>query len=236
VPQVTQPLIPPGGQYHYHFKLLQSGTYWMHSHHGLQIQEYLSAPFIISDPDEKQDVKEIIMFLADYNQKSPQTIMHELHSMGSMANMSSSKPDLNDVTYDAYLTNYRTLKNPEIVTVTPGETVRLRVIDGSAATNFFVNIGQLSGQAIAVDGESITDMAHPMHLHGHVFEVTKINGQPIKDGAMHDTVLVLPHTSLSVQFDSDNIGNWMLHCHMLYHQESGMMSMTHYAGFEKPAI
>ena len=63
--------------------------------------------------------------------------------MGSMAHMSSSKPDLNDVTYDAYLTNYRTLKNPEIVTVTPGETVRLRVIDGSAATNFFVNTGQL---------------------------------------------------------------------------------------------
>ncbi len=360
VPDVTQPLIPPGGQYHYHFKLLQSGTYWMHSHHDLQIQQYLSAPFIISDPNEKQDAKEAIMFLADYNQKSPQTIMHELHSMGSMAHMSSSKPDLNDVTYDAYLTNYRTLKNPEVITVTPGETVRLRVIDGSAATNFFVNTSKLPGQAIAVDGESIkplagtkfqlaigqridilikipkgegvypilaqgegsrlqtglilktknatlspisetaykeagalnydqelkikaihplpvkpaqqtitanlegdmqkyvweinnqawpkitplsiephnriemifinqTDMAHPMHLHGHVFEVTKINGQPITDGAMRDTVLVLPHTSLSVQFDSNNIGNWMLHCHMLYHQESGMMTIIHYA-------
>ena len=78
VPGVTQPLIPPGGQYHYHFKLLQSGTYWMHSHHDLQIQQFLSAPFIINDPNEKQDVKEVIMFLADYSQKSPQTIMHEL--------------------------------------------------------------------------------------------------------------------------------------------------------------
>ena len=70
-----------------------------------------------------------------------------------------------------------------------------------------------------------------MHLHGHVFEVTKINGRPVRDGAMHDTVLVLPHTSLSVQFDSNNPGNWMLHCHMLYHQESGMMTIINYAGF-----
>ncbi len=346
VPGVTQPLIPTGGQYHYHFKLLQSGTYWMHSHEDLQIQRYLSAPFIINDPNEKQGAKEVIMFLDDYSQKSPQTIIHELHSMGSMANMPSSKPDLNDVTYDAYLTNYRTLKNLEIVTVTPGETVRLRVIDGSAASNFFVNTGQLPGQAIAMDGESIkplagtkfqlaigqridilvkipkgegvypilaqgegshlqtglvlktknatfssinetalkeagalnydqelkikathplpvkpvqqiitaelegdmqkyvwkinnqawpkitplsiepheriemvfinqTDMAHPMHLHGHVFEVTKISGQPVKDGGMRDTVL---------------------HCHMLYHQASGMMTVIHYAGFEKPTI
>ena len=367
VPDVSQPLIPPSGQYHYHFKLLQSGTYWMHSHYDLQIQQFLSAPFIISDPNEKQDAKEVIMFLADYSHKSPQTIMRELHSMSNMANMSSTQPDLNDVTYDAYLTNYRTLKNSEIVTVTPGETVRLRVIDGAAATNFFVNTGQLQGQAIAVDGESIkplagkkfqlaigqridilvkipqgegvypilaqgegshlqtglvlktkkatlspinetaskeagalnyaqelkikaihplavkpvqqtitanlegdmqkyiwkinnqvwpkitplsikphkriemifinqTGMAHPIHLHGHVFEVTKINGHPIKDGAMRDTALVLPHTSLSVQFDSNNIGNWMLHCHMLYHQESGMMTIINYTGFEKPTI
>lgn len=52
--------------------------------------------------------------------------------------------------------------------------------------------------------------------------MTKINGQPIKDGAMHDT---------GVQFDSNNVGNWMLHCHTLYLQGSGMMTIIHYAGF-----
>ena len=159
VPFVSQPLIPPGGQYHYHFKLLQSGTYWMHSHYDLQIQQFLSAPFIISDPNDQQNAKEVIMFLSDYSHKSPQTIMRELHNMGNMSDMSSMQPDLNDVSYDAYLTNYKTLRNPEIVSVNPGETVRLRIIDGSAATNFFVNTGQLSGQAIAVDGESIKPLA-----------------------------------------------------------------------------
>lgn len=95
VPDVTQPLIPPGAQYHYHFKLLQSGTYWMHSHYDLQIQQYLSAPFIISDPDEKQDAKEVIMFLADYSHRSPQMIMHDLHSMNNMNSMSSSMSSMN---------------------------------------------------------------------------------------------------------------------------------------------
>ena len=67
----------------------------------------------------------------------------------------SKKPDLNDVKYDAYLTNYKTLKNPEIVPVTPGQTVRLRVINGSGSSNFFVKTGSLKAEAIATDGNDI---------------------------------------------------------------------------------
>src|ERR1700722_9295293 len=62
VPYITQPLILPGEEYHYYFKLKQSGTYWMHSHYGLQIQQHLSAPLIISDPAEKQkSTQDVIM-------------------------------------------------------------------------------------------------------------------------------------------------------------------------------
>lgn len=76
-------------------------------------------------------------------------------------------------------------------------------------------------------------MAHPMHLHGHVFQVTSINGQPI-NGAMRDTVLSLPHSSLSIQFDADNPGVWPLHCHVLYHLEAGMMTVLRYKDFVQP--
>ena len=77
-------------------------------------------------------------------------------------------------------------------------------------------------------------MAHPMHLHGHVFQITKINNQPIIDGAKRDTVLVLPHSSVTVEFESNNPGNWMIHCHMLYHAESGMMTLMSYEGVKIP--
>lgn len=81
-----------------------------------------------------------------------------------------------------------------------------------------------------------TTMAHPMHLHGHVFEVTEIDGKAIKNGAIQDTVLVLPHSTVKVQFDTDNPGNWMMHCHMLYHQEGGMMTLVHYKGVAMPPL
>lgn len=79
-------------------------------------------------------------------------------------------------------------------------------------------------------------MAHPMHLHGHEFEVTEIDGKSIKQGAMRDTVLVLPNSTVKVQFDANNPGNWMMHCHMLYHQESGMMTIVNYEGVKMPDL
>ncbi|WP_282433136.1 multicopper oxidase domain-containing protein [Legionella gresilensis] len=81
-----------------------------------------------------------------------------------------------------------------------------------------------------------TMMARPMHLHGHVFEVTEIDGKKINEGLLHDTVLVLPNSSVKVVFDTDNPGNWMMHCHMLYHQENGMMTIVSYAGIKAPAL
>lgn len=353
VPYITQQPIPPGGEYHYHFKLLQSGTYWMHSHYGFQIQQLISAPLIILNPANKTNEKNVVMFLTDFSFKSPATILQELKH--------GKKP------YDAYLTNYHTLESPEIIKVVPGELVRLRVIDGSAMTNFFVNTGDLQGTVIAADGTDVhplkekrfqiaigqrldilvkipkkqgaypivaegggttmqtglilatahvkiphlseiakvkagelnyqqdrrlkalhpfavrpiqqvlhvnlegnmkkyqweinhqrwpnvtplivkygervemifnnhTAMAHPMHLHGHVFEVTAINGKPIKDVVMRDTILVLPHTTVTVQFNATNPGNWVLHCHMLYHEAAGMMTLLSYTGTKIPPL
>lgn len=79
-----------------------------------------------------------------------------------------------------------------------------------------------------------TMMAHPIHLHGHVLEVTEIDGQKLVDGAMRDTVLVLPHTTVKIQFDADNPGNWVLHCHMLYHMATGMIALVNYEGVALP--
>ena len=81
-----------------------------------------------------------------------------------------------------------------------------------------------------------TSMAHPMHLHGHEFEVTEIDGKRLKQGAMRDTVLVLPNSIVKVQFDANNPGNWMMHCHMLYHQASGMMTIVNYADVAEPNL
>jgi len=67
-------------------------------------------------------------------------------------------------------------------------------------------------------------MFHPMHLHGHTFQG---RGQG-RSGPRKDTVLVLPMQTVEVDFDADNPGQWLTHCHNLYHMEGGMMTVTSY--------
>jgi len=74
-----------------------------------------------------------------------------------------------------------------------------------------------------------TMMSHPMHLHGHSFQVVAIDGQRFSR-AVRDTVLVLPMKSVTVAFEADNPGQWAFHCHNLYHMEAGMMTTVRYEG------
>lgn len=69
-----------------------------------------------------------------------------------------------------------------------------------------------------------TTMWHPIHLHGHTFQVVTKSG----DGPRKDTVIVGPKSQVTVEFDADNPGRWMLHCHNIYHAEAGMMTTLNY--------
>jgi FtsP/CotA-like multicopper oxidase with cupredoxin domain len=84
-----------------------------------------------------------------------------------------------------------------------------------------------SGERVELVMANQTMMSHPMHLHGHVFQVVAINGKRFS-GALRDTVLVPPMASVTVAFDADNPGRWAFHCHNLYHMESGMMTTLQY--------
>ncbi|MEV5844434.1 multicopper oxidase family protein [Streptomyces sp. NPDC051985] len=81
-----------------------------------------------------------------------------------------------------------------------------------------------AGERVRLTLINATDMWHPMHLHGHTFAVTGLNSE----GARKDTTIVLPHRKLVLDFDADNPGLWMLHCHNQYHSESGMMTVLGY--------
>jgi FtsP/CotA-like multicopper oxidase with cupredoxin domain len=64
---------------------------------------------------------------------------------------------------------------------------------------------------------------HPMHLHGMTFRVLSRNGQPVPHGEWRDTTLLDPRERVEIAFVADNPGDWMFHCHILEHQEAGMM-------------
>ncbi len=180
VPGLSAPPIPPGGLAQYDFPLDFGGTYWMHSHVGLQEQLLMSAPLIVREPGDVADRQEVVLMLRDFSFRSPEEIFDGLRHPasatmdmsamggtkgGAMPGMTATPTtmppamDLNDVAYDAFLANDRTLRDPQIVRVERGGRVLLRVINGSAASNFRIDLAPLRAILVAVDGHRVEPVA-----------------------------------------------------------------------------
>ncbi len=74
-----------------------------------------------------------------------------------------------------------------------------------------------------------TSFAHPIHFHGHTFQVLSFNQKALKNPYWSDTVFLNPRESADIAFVADNEGLWMFHCHILGHQVSGMMGVIEVA-------
>ena len=66
---------------------------------------------------------------------------------------------------------------------------------------------------------------HPIHLHGHSFKLLRRNGVPVPHRQWGDTVLLAPKDTVDCAFVADNVGDWMLHCHVMDHQVAGLMTV-----------
>ncbi|MBP2151284.1 multicopper oxidase family protein [Xanthobacter flavus] len=169
--------LAPGGTDQVDFPLTP-GTHWMHSH-TLSEQQLLAAPLVTREADAG-DVQDVVLMLHDFSFRSPQEILaglggsstHGSHGMGgtmhgmsgiAMPGMNHSGHGMggmgggmmthaNDVDYDAFLANRRTLGDPDVVRVEKGGRVRLRIINGGTATAFFISAPGLWPRCIAVDG------------------------------------------------------------------------------------
>ena len=79
------------------------------------------------------------------------------------------------------------------------------------------------GETAYIEFFNSSRFPHPMHLHGHSFKVLSASKLP-RPVHWADTVLVMPDERVRIAFVADNPGNWMLHCHIIEHQETGMMA------------
>jgi len=172
VPGVSGPAISPGGAADYDFPLTFGGTYWMHSHFGFQEQSLMAAPLIVREGTSSADRQEVVVMLADFSfrpaeeiyaslagqkrkaMSGPEATGHAMHMGQAIA-----RPDLNDVTYDAFLANDRTLADPQIVQVESAGRVLLRVINSASMSAFHVDLGQIEGELVAVDGQQVIPVA-----------------------------------------------------------------------------
>lgn len=172
VPGISQAPIPPGEFFLYEFPLRQSGTYWYHSHFGLQEQRGLFGPLIIeAKTDGVGYDQDFVLLLSDWLHANPADVIPNLRqppgSGGREMKMGDGKSgaaqmgtvaavDLSDVSYDAFLLNGRGPHDPWVGTAQAGDRIRLRVINAGASTIF----------RFGVDGQVLT--------------VTHADGQPVQ--------------------------------------------------------
>ena len=189
VPGVTFPGIKPGETFQYKYSVPQSGTYWYHSHSGLQEQQGHYGPIII-DPKGTDPVKydrEYVMVLSDWSFMHPHKIFAKLKKMSDSFNsqkrtmsdfkrdadykgfgqawrerkqwgrMRMSPTDISDITGATYtyLINGRGTQDNWNGIFTPGERVRLRIINASAMSIFNVRIPGLPMTIVASDGLNV---------------------------------------------------------------------------------
>ncbi len=94
--------------------------------------------------------------------------------------------------------------------------------DGSAGMKPLFTIDR--GRSCILDFRNETAWWHPMHLHGHSFNIVSRDGVAVPHDEWGDTVLVRPREHVRVAFVADNPGDWMLHCHVMEHQVGGLMT------------
>ena len=185
VPGVSFPGIEPGQTFDYEFPVIQSGTYWYHSHSGYQEQEGVYGPIVIdpAGPDPIAYDREHVIVLADHSPMSGAAIFKKLKQMGGgyfnmqrmtlsgllagrdlsekerldWAKMRMDPADIADVTGSTYTftINGRGPFDNWTGLFTPGERVRLRIINSAAQTNFNVRIPDLPMTVVQADGQNV---------------------------------------------------------------------------------
>ena len=182
VPHVTQDPVEPGETFVYEFSAIPAGTRFYHthgSHHGDEWQQMdmgLSGAFIIEPRDYVAPDREYTMVLTE-------------------------RPEAG-----LWPINGRTYPNPEVLEVSEGDRVRIRMINAGSSS------------------------IHPMHLHGHQFEVVAIDGNPVPPGnrQLRNNQPLTPGEVYDIEFTANNPGVWMFHCHELHHAAGGMIAKVVY--------
>lgn len=138
---------------------------------------------------------------------------------------------VNDIKAQTPTTLPKQAKVSEIKLVLGGDMERyVWHINGKAIhedRNILIN----EGDVVRFTFENGTMMHHPMHLHGHFFRVINQFGE--KSPLKH-TVDVPPHGRRTIEFYANEPGQWMLHCHNLYHMKTGMARVVKYMSFTPP--
>lgn len=220
VPPVTQPPIEPGQSFTYEFPASHAGTFMYHSHLNAveQIDRGMYGPLIIDPavPPPARFDKEFTMVLSAWDTTAMPTSQHTMPGGADMQGQSAGMGGMS-MNYNYFTINGKAYPANEAWTVKEGDLVRVRLIN-------------------------ISNLTHPMHLHGGDFTVVAKNGEPIRPERQEtvNTISLDAGEIYDVVFRADNPGTWVFHCHELHHTENdgvepgGLIQVIQYEGYTPP--
>lgn len=193
VPYVSFPPIAAGSTFTYKFPIRQSGTYWYHSHSGLQEQSGVYGAIVIEPRfDTTRYDRDYVVVISDWTNEDPHSVIRNLKrgsewysvqkgsgqslvgaiGVGKLLDffkrhlLRMPPMDISDVAYDRFLANGK----PEIsLEANPGETVRLRIIDGSSTSYFHLQFAGGPMTIISADGQPV----EPVELNRFLISVAE---------------------------------------------------------------
>lgn len=224
--------IQPGAQYEYRFLAPQAGTYMYHAHYHEMEQDSIVGMIVVHPQDDSRephydvDVPLVVTSLPWEPNRRPeaQAVLANSMFMFDMAATPGAdpKPGMGDPMERMDMVEYwglngKTFPATQPIMVKTGDRVRVR----------FANI---------------TNMTHPMHLHGHWFRWIAVDGVPIAQPQAMNTVPVDPGRTIDIDFIANNPGVWPLHCHIVSHMVdnhdlmAGIVTVVQYQGYQLPMV
>ena len=191
VPYLTTPPIKPGTTFQYRIPINQSGTYWYHSHTMLQEQSGVYGSIVIQPKEKTLEYdKDLVVVLSDWTNENPMNVLRNLKrgnewyqvkkgtavplsrvisegAVGAQLKFWRDRmegADIADIYYPAFLSNGKSLAEyPEFK---PGEKVRLRFINASASTYYWMDFGNGNPMLVSSDGVDVKPVSKSRFLFG----------------------------------------------------------------------
>ncbi|WP_061809786.1 multicopper oxidase family protein [Rossellomorea vietnamensis] len=202
--------IAPGERYDLEFTADNPGEWYLESHGNKEGTKGMRTKIQYEQPAENSDQPNSTANLPifDYTtygkSKEASFTLDQTYDLDYTMNLNTEMKEHKMV----YTINDKVFPETENIQVEEGDLVKVRLKNDSMADD------------------------HPMHLHGHFFQILSKNGKPLTGSpVIKDTVNVKPGDEYVIAFKADNPGDWLFHCHDLHHASAGMMNMVEYKGF-----
>ncbi|WP_410513276.1 multicopper oxidase family protein [Paenibacillus sp. BR2-3] len=208
--------IAPGERYDMEFEANNPGQWYLEAHgsepgvKGMKIKiAYDGVTEVTDEPNDA--VLDLPNFdLTRYGQAGKSSFtLDQKYDVDYTMNLGTDSKDGNLI----YTINGKTFPNTDPIQVKKGDKVKVRMVNNS------------------VSGD------HPMHLHGHFFQVLSKNGKALEGSSIvKDTLNLKPGEEYVVALEADNPGDWMFHCHDLHHASAGMVTDMKYTDYKSDFV